>query len=154
MAEGDDRSSRLPAILRGEARHPSVQAMERRADGKPGWTLTLQEGEKSEREDFDFVSFATGPLSEKRMCQPTPASPGFSRRAGRSCSRWPSRILPSPRESTWPSWATRNRPRTWPSTPPITAGSPALSSKYRQNVSRIPRLVGGINFKHLLYMRA
>ncbi len=75
MAEGDDRSSRLPAILRGEARHPSVQAMERRADGKPGWTLTLQEGEKSEREDFDFVSFATGPLSEKHV----PTYPGKSR---------------------------------------------------------------------------
>ena len=38
--------------------------MDRRTDGKPGWTLDLQNRDATYREDFDFVAICTGQFNE------------------------------------------------------------------------------------------
>src|SRR5262249_18518400 len=42
----------------------TVAAMNRRADGKPGWTLELKTPDGTTREDFDFVAICTGQFSD------------------------------------------------------------------------------------------
>ncbi len=42
----------------------TVRSMQRRADGKPGWTLDLETGDGARREDFDFVAVCTGQFNE------------------------------------------------------------------------------------------
>ena len=38
--------------------------MNRRADGKPGWTLEFTAPDKASREDFDFVAICTGQFND------------------------------------------------------------------------------------------
>ena len=135
----------------------AVQAMERRDDGKPGWTLTLQAAGGDEKEigleDFDFVSVAVGQFSEKNV--PTyPGEAGFVARGGR--------VMHSS-DYTDPSIAEGKRVVVLGGHKSATdiavnaaasGGARSVSLVYRKNVWRIPRFVGGINFKHLLYMRA
>ena len=56
--------------------------MDRRADGKPGWTLTIEEAGRTRQEDFDFVAVCTGQFSEKNIIS-HPGQEDSSRRAGR-----------------------------------------------------------------------
>ncbi|WP_371356718.1 hypothetical protein, partial [Salmonella sp. M132] len=45
----------------------SVMGMERRGDGKPGWTLALANKDgATQTEDFDFVAVCTGQFNEPR----------------------------------------------------------------------------------------
>eukprot|EP00903_Cladosiphon_okamuranus_P008482 g8149.t1 len=130
----------------------SVEAMECRADGKPGWTLTLQHGGDKKQEDFDFVSIATGQFSDKHVAS-HPGEMDFTARGGQ--------VLHSS-DYTDPSIAEGKRVVVLGGSKSATDiavhaakhGAKSVSLVYRQNVWRVPHFVGGINIKHLLFMRA
>eukprot|EP00752_Nemacystus_decipiens_P010419 g9286.t1 len=130
----------------------SVEAMERRTDGKPGWTLTLQEGGSKKREDFDFVSVAIGQFSDKRVAT-HPGEADFTAYGGQ--------VMHSS-DYTDPSMVQGKdvvvlgggKSATDIAVHAATHGAKSVSHVYRKNVWRLPRFIGGINFKYLLYMRA
>jgi len=45
----------------------NILSMDRRADGKPGWSLTIEEAGRERVEDFDFVAICSGQFSEKNI---------------------------------------------------------------------------------------
>eukprot|EP00752_Nemacystus_decipiens_P010418 g9285.t1 len=130
----------------------SVEVMERRTDGKPGWTLTLQEGGSKKREDFDFVSVATGQFSDKHVAT-HPGEADFTAHGGQ--------VMHSS-DYTDPSMVQGkdvvvlggSKSATDIAVHAATHGAKSVSLVYRKNVWRVPHFVGGINFKYLLYMRA
>lgn len=130
----------------------SVEEMKRRPDGQPGWTLFLKEGESIVQEDFDFVSVSTGQFSNKNVAT-HPGETAFTAQGG---------LVMHSSDYTTPSIANGkhvvvlggSKSATDISVCAAGNGAKSVSFVYRQNVWRIPRFVGGINFKHLLYMRA
>ncbi|MEL6425158.1 MAG: NAD(P)-binding protein, partial [Pseudomonadota bacterium] len=48
----------------------NVKSMDRRDDGAPGWTLTLEAGGHVWTEDYDFVAIGTGQFSDKNAISP------------------------------------------------------------------------------------
>ncbi|CAM9431599.1 unnamed protein product [Hapterophycus canaliculatus] len=130
----------------------SVESMERRADGQAGWTLTLREGEATVQEDFDFVTVATGQFSRKNRAS-HPGEHGFTAQGGQvmhsseyidqSIARGKHVVVLGGSKSGVDIAvnATRN-------------GAKSVTFVYRKKVWRLPYFVGGINFKHLLFMRA
>ena len=130
----------------------SVEAMERRVDGQPGWTLTLKHRGVSEKEDFDFVSVATGQFSDKHAAI-HPGEFDFTAHGGQ--------VLHSS-EYTDPAIVEGKRVVVLGGSKSATDvavhaaehGAKSVSLVYRKKVWRVPRFVGGINLKHLLYMRA
>ena len=130
----------------------SVEAMERRSDGQPGWTLTLRQDGQTRQEDFDFVSVSTGQFSEKNIAS-HPGEEGFVAQGGQ--------VLHSS-DYTDPSVIKGKRLVVLggsKSATDIAVNAAANDAKsvtlvYRENVWRVPYFVGGINFKRLLYMRA
>lgn len=127
----------------------SITAITRRADNKPGWTLTLEHEGQSRNEDFDFVSICTGQFSDKKIA----THPGQDTFAGdvvhSSEYTDPARVsgkhvvvLGGSKSGTDIAVnATKN-------------GAASVTLVYRENVWRVPYYVGGINFKRLIYMRA
>lgn len=130
----------------------SVEAMERRADGQPGWNLTLQQGGVKKQEDFDFVSIATGQFSDKHVAS-HPGEMDFTAHGGQ--------VLHSS-DYTDPSIVEGKRVVVLGGSKSATDiavhaakhGAKSVSLVYRKKVWRVPHFVGGINFKYLLYMRA
>ena len=130
----------------------SVTAMERRADGKPGWTLTLEADGQSRSEDFDFVSVCTGQFSDKNVAT-HPGEEAFTAQGGQ--------VIHSS-EYTDPALMKGQRVVVLGGSKSATDiavnaaknGAKSVTLVYRENVWRIPYFVGGINFKRLLYMRA
>ncbi len=130
----------------------SVKTMERRADGAPGWTLTLEAGDMAWTEDFDFVSICTGQFSEKNIIT-HPGQDAFIERGGK--------VLHSS-EYTDPSICAGkevvvlggSKSATDIAVNAVKNGAKAVKLVYLENVWRVPYFVGGINFKRLLYMRA
>ncbi|CAM9763136.1 unnamed protein product [Ectocarpus sp. 13 AM-2016] len=133
-----------------------VETMERKADGQPGWTLTLtKEGEDKEsasKEDFDFVCVATGQFSEKNV--PThPGEADFIAQGG---------AIMHSSDYTDPSIIRGKRVVVLGGSKSAldiavnaaSNGAKSVTIVYRKNVWRLPYFIGGINFKHLLYMRA
>ncbi|MEM7614858.1 MAG: NAD(P)/FAD-dependent oxidoreductase [Pseudomonadota bacterium] len=130
----------------------SVKAMERRADGAPGWTLTLEDGAHTWEEDFDFVSVCTGQFSEKNTIS-HPGQEAFVAQGGQvmhsseytdpeACRGKHVVVLGGSKSATDIAVnAAQN-------------GAASVRMVYRENVWRVPYFVGGINFKNLLYMRA
>jgi cation diffusion facilitator CzcD-associated flavoprotein CzcO len=129
-----------------------VVAMERRADGQPGWTLTLEAAGQTRKEDFDFVAICTGQFSEKNII----THPGQSDFVGQG-----GQVMHSS-EYTDPGLARGKRVVVLGGSKSATDlavnaannGAKSVTMVYRENVWRVPYFVGGINFKHLLYMRA
>ncbi len=123
----------------------TVAAM-RRAEA--GWTLTL-EGARQGQERFDFVAVCTGQFSDPRRLT-HPGQEGF-----------PGHILHSS-EYLDPALARGARVIVLGGSKSATDiavnaannGAASVHLVYPRNVWRIPYFVGGINFKHLLYMRA
>ena len=130
----------------------SVLAMDRRADGKPGWTLTLEEAGRERKEDFDFVAVCTGQFSEKNIIS-HPGQEAFVEAGGQ--------VMHSS-EYTDPALARGkhvvvlggSKSATDIAVNASANGAAQVTLVYREPVWRIPYFLGGINFKHLLYMRA
>ena len=129
-----------------------VVAMDRRADGAPGWTLTLQAGGADWTEDFDFVAVCTGQFSEKNIIS-HPGQEAFEARGGR--------VLHSS-EYTDPAMMQGQRVVVLGGSKSATDiavsaarhGARQVTLVYRENVWRLPYFIAGINFKNLLYIRA
>ncbi len=130
----------------------SVKSMDRRADGEPGWTLTLEAGTWTWTEDFDFVAICTGQFSEKNIIT-HPGQDNFVAAGGEvmhsseytdpgKCKDKNVVVLGGSKSATDIAVNAANN------------GARSVTLVYRENVWRIPYFVGGINFKRLLYMRA
>ncbi|MEM7044508.1 MAG: NAD(P)/FAD-dependent oxidoreductase [Pseudomonadota bacterium] len=129
-----------------------VASMDRRGDGKPGWTLTLDAGGQTWSEDFDFVAVCTGQFSDKNILT-HPGQDAFIARGGQ--------VMHSS-EYTDPSICEGkdvvvlggSKSATDIAVNAAKSGAKSVHLVYLENVWRIPYFVGGINFKRLLYMRA
>ncbi|WP_298972567.1 NAD(P)/FAD-dependent oxidoreductase [uncultured Roseobacter sp.] len=129
-----------------------IQTMARRADGQPGWTLTIEAAGKTWTEDFDFVSVCTGQFSEKNIIT-HPGQDAFIARGGQ--------VLHSS-EYTDPALVAGkdvvvlggSKSATDIAVNAVNSGAKSVRLVYLENVWRVPYYVGGINFKNLLYMRA
>lgn len=129
-----------------------ITAMERRSDGQPGWTLTINEAGIERHEDFDFVVIGTGQFSDKNIIS-HPGQDAFIAAGGQvmHSSEYTDPeivrdkhvvVLGGSKSATDIAVnATRN-------------GAKQSTMVYRENVWRVPYHIGGINFKRLLYMRA
>lgn len=130
----------------------TVQGMERRPDDQPGWTLTVNGGGSNVQEDFDFVSVATGLFSDKHVAT-HPGETVFLEQGG---------LVMHSSEYTDPSTMNGKHVLVLGASKSATDiavnagshGAKSVSLVYRKNVWRVPHYVGGIHFKHLLYMRA
>ncbi len=143
------RKHDLPRLFR---LNTDIKAMDRRADGKPGWTLTIEEAGRERSEDFDFVAICTGQFSEKNIIS-HPGQEEFIAQGGQ--------VMHSS-EYTDPEIARGKRVVVLGGSKSATDlavnaasnGASQVTMVYRENVWRVPYFVGGINFKRLLYMRA
>lgn len=130
-----------------------VKTMERRADGRPGWTLTLADGDgKTARHDFDFVAAATGQFSDKNIIS-HPGQEAFVSGGGQvmhSSDYTDPAIVAGKRVVVLGG----SKSATDIAVNAVNSGAASVHLVYRQNVWRVPYFVGGINFKNLLYMRA
>ena len=130
----------------------NVRSMDRRANGQPGWTLTLEAGGETTTEDFDFVAVCTGQFSDKNIIT-HPGQDDFVAAGGQ--------VMHSS-EYTDPSIVGGKRVVVLGGSKSATDiavnaannGAKAVTLVYREPVWRVPYFVGGINFKRLLYMRA
>ncbi|QUS57318.1 flavin-containing monooxygenase [Pseudovibrio brasiliensis] len=130
----------------------SVLSMDRREDGQPGWTLTLDAAGQVRKEDFDFVVISTGQFSEKNIIT-HPGQEAFEAQGG---------AVMHSSDYTDPSRAQGKRVVVLGGSKSATDvavnaaqnGASQVTLVYREPVWRVPYFVGGINFKRLLYMRA
>lgn len=130
----------------------NVVGMERRADGKPGWTLTLERAGRTRAMDFDFVAICTGQFSYKNIIT-HPGQDAFVEQGGQ--------VMHSS-EYTNPEIARGkhvvvlggSKSATDIAVNAVQNGAKQVTMVYRENVWRVPYFIGGINFKRLLYMRA
>ncbi|MGR3759896.1 flavin-containing monooxygenase [Roseobacteraceae bacterium NS-SX3] len=130
----------------------SIKSMDRRADGKPGWTLTIESAGRVRRQDFDFVAVCTGQFSDKNIIT-HPGQDQFTAQGGE--------VMHSS-EYTDPEAVRGKRVVVLGGSKSATDiavnaaknGAEQVYMVYRENVWRVPYFVGGINFKRLLYMRA
>lgn len=130
----------------------NVVSMDRRADGQAGWTLTLEAGSHTWREDFDFVAIGTGQFSDKNIIT-HPGQEGFQAAGGQ--------VMHSS-EYTDPKAVAGQRvvvlggskSATDIAVNAVNNGARSVHWVYLEPIWRVPYYVGGINFKRLLYMRA
>jgi cation diffusion facilitator CzcD-associated flavoprotein CzcO len=130
----------------------NVVSMDRRTDGKPGWTLTLESAGRTRKQDVDFVAICTGQFSDKNIIT-HPGQDAFIAQGGE---------VKHSSEYTDPEMIRGKRVVVLGGSKSATdiavsaakRGAKSVSLVYRQNVWRVPYFVGGINFKRLLYMRA
>ncbi|TVS00553.1 MAG: monooxygenase [Rhodobacteraceae bacterium] len=130
----------------------NVMAMERRADGEPGWTLTLESAGRVRQQDVDFVAICTGQFSDKNIIM-HPGQEDFVAQGGQ--------VMHSS-EYTDPEMIRGKRVVVLGGSKSATdiavsaakRGAKSVTLVFRHNVWRVPYFVGGINFKRLLYMRA
>ncbi len=130
----------------------NVTGMKRRADGKPGWTLTIDRAGHEQDEDFDFVAICTGQFSDKNIIS-HPGQDEFIAQGGQ--------VMHSS-DYTDPELARGkhvvvlggSKSSTDIAVNAAQNGAEQVTLVYREPVWRIPYFIGGINFKNLLYMRA
>lgn len=130
----------------------NVQSMDRRSDGAPGWTLTLEAAGRTRQQDFDFVAVCTGQFSDKNIIT-HPGQEAFETQGGQ--------VLHSS-DYTDPALMKGKRVVVLGGSKSATdiavnaanSGASEVHLVYRENVWRIPYRIGGINFKYLIYMRA
>ena len=129
-----------------------VKSMDRRADGAPGWTLTLEAAGKTWTQDVDFVAVCTGQFSDKNILT-HPGQDAYEAAGGQvmHSSEYTDSALAKGKDvlvlggSKSATDIVVNAARN---------GANSVTMVYREPVWRIPYFVGGINFKRLLYMRA
>lgn len=130
----------------------NVQSMDRRNDGLPGWTLTLEAAGKTWTQDFDFVAVCTGQFSDKNIIT----------HPGQDAFQATGRDVIHSSEYTDPTTVTGknvvvlggSKSATDIAVNAAANGAKSVTLVYREPVWRVPYFVGGINFKRLLYMRA
>lgn len=130
----------------------NVKTMQRRSDGNPGWSLTLEAGSHTWTEQFDFVAVCTGQFSEKNIIK----HPGQEEHVAQG-----GQVMHSS-EYTNPSICRDkhvvvlggSKSATDIAVNACRNGAASVTLVYLKNVWRVPYFVGGINFKNLLYMRA
>lgn len=130
----------------------NILSMDRRTDGKSGWTLTIEAAGQVRQQDFDFVAICTGQFSDKNIIS-HPGQDEFVAEGGQvmhsseytdSNLAWGKHVVVlggSKSATDLVVNAARN-------------GAKSVTFVYREPVWRVPYFVGGINFKRLLYMRA
>ncbi|MCE8536432.1 NAD(P)/FAD-dependent oxidoreductase [Ruegeria pomeroyi] len=130
----------------------NILSMDRRVDGQPGWTLTIEAAGRVRKEDFDFVAICTGQFSDKNILT-HPGQEGFVAGGGEvihsseytdsAMARGKHVVVLGGSKSATDIVVNAAR-----------SGAKSVTMVYRENVWRVPYFVGGINFKRLLYMRA
>lgn len=130
----------------------SIKSMEQRADGRPGWTLTIEAAGQEWTEDFDFVSVCTGQFSEKKLIT-HPGQQDFIERGGQvmHSSQYTDPSIVKDKDVVVLGGS---KSATDIAVNAAKNGAKSVRLVYRENVWRVPYFVGGINFKNLLYMRA
>lgn len=130
----------------------NVVSMDRRDDGEPGWTLTLDAGGQTRTEDFDFVAICSGQFSDKNIIT-HPGQDAFIAEGGQvmHSSEY---TAPSNCEGKHVVVLGGSKSATDIAVNAANNGAKSVHLVYLENVWRIPYFVGGINFKRLLYMRA
>lgn len=130
----------------------NVVGIERRADGQPGWTLTLETAGRERRQDFDFVAICTGQFSDKNIIT-HPGQDAFAAQGGRvlHSSEYVDAGIARGRHVVVLGGS---KSATDIAVNAAENGASQVTLVYREPVWRIPYFIGGINFKRLLYMRA
>ena len=131
----------------------TVAAMNRRADGKPGWTLELTTGEKTSREDFDFVAICTGQFNDPQELK-LAGEDGFKARGGQilHSSSYGDASLAKGRRVVILGGS---KSATDIAVNAVNSGAREVTIVFREPVWRIPYFIGGlVNFKRILYIRA
>ncbi|SNZ19444.1 flavin-containing monooxygenase [Cohaesibacter gelatinilyticus] len=130
----------------------NVLSMDRRADNQPGWTLTLEAGSQCWTEDFDFVVVGTGQFSDKNIIS-HPGQDGFEA-AGGEVMHSSEYVDPSAVEGKRVVVLGGSKSATDIAVNAVNEGAKSVHWVYLEPVWRVPYFIGGINFKHLLYIRA
>lgn len=131
----------------------AVTGMDRRADGKPGWTLELKTSDETSRENFDFVAVCTGQFNEPQTLS-LPGEAEFSATGGRilHSSAYSDANLAKGRKVVVLGGS---KSATDIAVNAVESGASEVTIVYREPVWRIPYFIGGlVNFKHILYIRA
>jgi dimethylaniline monooxygenase (N-oxide forming) len=145
------RDHRLDGSMRFDT---EVVTMERRADGKPGWTLGLRASDgRSLAEDFDFVAICTGQFNEPQTLE-LPGEDAFKAQGGKilHSSQYNDPALAKGRKVVVLGGS---KSATDIAVNAVDSGAAAVTIVYREPVWRIPYFIGGlVNFKRILYIRA
>ncbi|MEP1932809.1 MAG: NAD(P)/FAD-dependent oxidoreductase [Roseibium sp.] len=130
----------------------NVVSMDRRQDGAPGWVLTLEAAGKTWKQDFDFVAVCTGQFSDKNIIS-HPGQDSFVSAGGEvmHSSDYTDSALAKGKSVVVLGGS---KSATDIAVNAAKNGAKSVTLVYRENVWRLPYFIGGINFKHLLYMRA
>jgi dimethylaniline monooxygenase (N-oxide forming) len=130
-----------------------VAAMNRRADGKPGWTLELASANGAAKQDFDFVAICTGQFSEPQTLS-LAGEEAFRANGGQilHSSNYNDASLAKGQSVVVLGGA---KSATDIAVNAVNCGASQVTIVYREPVWRIPYFVGGlVNFKRILYIRA
>jgi dimethylaniline monooxygenase (N-oxide forming) len=145
------RSHGLNAAMRFNTK---VEAMQRRTDGRPGWTLALRSTDGAAgHEDFDFVAVCTGQFNEPQTL-PLPGEDSFKAQGGQilHSSQYGDPALANGRKVVVLGGS---KSATDIAVNAVNSGASAVTIVFREPVWRIPYFVGGlVNFKRILYVRA
>jgi len=131
----------------------TVAAMNRRANGKPGWTLELKTPDGTTREDFDFVAICTGQFSDPQGLR-LPGEEAFKAEGGKilHSSNYNDARLAKGRKVVVLGGS---KSATDIAVNAVDSGASEVTIVYREPVWRIPYFIGGlVNFKRILYIRA
>ena len=131
----------------------NVVAMNRRTDGKPGWTLELETANGKASEDFDFVAICTGQFSEPKALS-LPGEDAFKAQGGQilHSSSYNDASLAKGRKVVVLGGS---KSATDIAVNTVDSGASEVTIVYREPVWRIPYFIGGlVNFKRILYIRA
>ncbi|MCZ4273263.1 NAD(P)/FAD-dependent oxidoreductase [Maritalea porphyrae] len=131
----------------------SVSGMARRADGAPGWTLSVvDESGKETEEDFDFLAVCTGQFSEKNILT-HPGQEAFEAQGGQvmHSSEYTDPSIVEGKDVTVLGFS---KSATDIAVNAVKQGAKSVNIIYLQSVWRVPYFIGGlINFKRILYIR-
>jgi len=131
----------------------AVVAMDRRADGKPGWSLELATPNGTSREQFDFVAICTGQFTEPQTLN-LPGEDAFKAQGGRimHSSAYNDASLAKGRRVVLLGGS---KSATDIAVNAVSSGASQVTLVYREPVWRVPYFIGGlVNFKRILYIRA
>ena len=132
----------------------TVMSMDRRANGKAGWTLALRGGDgASGREDFDFVAVCTGQFNEPQTLS-LPGEEAFKAQGGKilHSSQYNDPAIAKGRKVVVLGGS---KSATDIAVNAVNSGAAEVTIVYREPVWRIPYFIGGlVNFKRILYIRA
>lgn len=144
------RDHRLGCLIRFNT---SVTAMNRRADGKPGWTLDVMTPEGASSENCDFVAICTGQFSDPQTLG-LPGEGTFRAQGGEimHSSSYNDASLAKGRRVVVLGGS---KSATDIAVSAVKSGASEVTLVYREPVWRIPYFIGGlVNFKRILYIRA